>query len=101
MTRRSCVGGYYRHAIAQAVLYRHFIRSAEALNPLFARRGLDRLACRAAVVVPHLDAQPAWRNRLRAAGGGCATANRSAGECLGLAGPCAPAGRTTQTSPGR
>jgi hypothetical protein len=60
------VGGYYRHAIAQAVLYRHFIRSAKALNPWFASRGLDRQACRAAVVVPDLDAQPAWRDRLRA-----------------------------------
>ncbi len=60
------VGGYYRHAVAQAVLYRHFIRSAEALNPWFASRGLDRLACRAAVVVPDLDAQPGWRDRLRA-----------------------------------
>jgi hypothetical protein len=60
------VGGYYRHAVAQAVLYRHFIRSADALNPWFASRGLDRLACRAAVVVPDLDAQPAWRERLRA-----------------------------------
>lgn len=60
------VGGYYRHAIAQAVLYRHFIRSASALDPWFASRGLDRLACRAAVVVPDLDAQPAWRDRLRA-----------------------------------
>jgi hypothetical protein len=60
------VGGYYRHAVAQAVLYRHFIRSADALNPWFTSRGLDRLACRAAVVVPDLDAQPAWRERLRA-----------------------------------
>jgi hypothetical protein len=60
------VGGYYRHAIAQAVLYRHFIRSAEALDPWFASRGLNRQACRAAVVVPDLDAQPAWRDRLRA-----------------------------------
>jgi hypothetical protein len=60
------VGGYYRHAVAQAVLYRHFIRSAEALEPWFAARGLDRTACRAAVVVPDLDEQPMWRNRLRA-----------------------------------
>jgi hypothetical protein len=60
------VGGYYRHAVAQAVLYRHFIRSADPLDPWFASRGLNRMACRAAVVVPDLDAQPAWRDRLRA-----------------------------------
>ncbi|MCZ2826084.1 MULTISPECIES: PGN_0703 family putative restriction endonuclease [unclassified Modestobacter] len=60
------VGGYYRHAVAQAVLYRHFIRSAEALQPWFAAHGLDQGACRTAVVVPDLDRQPTWRHRLRA-----------------------------------
>lgn len=60
------VGSYYRHAVAQAVLYRHFICSAEALDPWFTSRGLNRQACRAAVVVPDLDGQPAWRDRLRA-----------------------------------
>lgn len=59
------VGGYYRHAVGQAVLYRHFIRSAAALNPWFEQRGLERTAVRAAVVVPALDARPEWRHRLR------------------------------------
>jgi hypothetical protein len=60
------VGRYYRHAVGQAVLYRHFIRSAAALDPWFARHGLDREAVRAAVVVPDLSAQPRWRDRLEA-----------------------------------
>ncbi|MFD0205474.1 MULTISPECIES: hypothetical protein [Saccharothrix] len=59
------VGGYYRHAVGQAVLYRHWIRSATALDPWFTRQGLDRTAARAAVVVPALDTQPQWRTRLR------------------------------------
>lgn len=60
------VGGYYRHAVGQAVLYRHWIRSATALDPWFTRQGLDRAAARAAVVVPDLDTQPQWRARLQA-----------------------------------
>jgi hypothetical protein len=60
------VGRYYRHAVGQAVLYRHFIRSAIALDPWFVEHGLDRAACRAAVVVPDLDEQPQWRDRLAA-----------------------------------
>ncbi|MBN1093433.1 hypothetical protein JKP75_13195 [Blastococcus sp. TML/M2B] len=59
------VGGYYRHAVAQAVLYRQFIRSASPLDPWFSRHGLDRTAVRAAVAVPVLDEQPVWRDRLQ------------------------------------
>ena len=33
------VGRYYRHAVAQAVLYRHFIRQAEHLDPWFRGSG--------------------------------------------------------------
>ncbi len=60
------VGGYYRHAVGQAVLYRHFIRSAAPLDDWFDSHALDRTSCQAAVVVPDLDLQPAWRERLRA-----------------------------------
>jgi hypothetical protein len=60
------VGRYYRHAVGQAVLYRHFIRSAAPLDEWFAEHQLDRAACRAAVVVPDLDKQPKWRDRLAA-----------------------------------
>ena len=60
------VGQYYRHAIGQAVLYRHFIRSAAPLDPWFAARGLRRTECQAAVVIPDLDKQPKWRPRLQA-----------------------------------
>lgn len=45
-------GKYYRHAVAQAVLYREFIRQATPLAPWFERHGLDQRECRAAVVVP-------------------------------------------------
>ncbi len=46
------VGLHYRHAIAQAVLYRHFIRIATPLHPWFDGRGLRAEACEAVVVVP-------------------------------------------------
>ena len=52
--------------MGQAVLYRHWIRAGAALEPWFARHDLDRTAVRAAVVVPALDEQPQWRDRLRA-----------------------------------
>lgn len=59
------VGYYYRHAVAQAVLYRHFIRSATHLAPWFERLGLDHTACRAAVVVPTFRPEHRkWRDRL-------------------------------------
>ena len=59
------VGYYYRHAVAQAVLYRHFIRSATHLAPWFEGLGLDHTACRAAVVVPAFGSEhQKWRDRL-------------------------------------
>lgn len=45
-------GAYLRHGIGQAVLYRHFIRSAAELDPWFAHHGLDRQRCRAALAFP-------------------------------------------------
>jgi hypothetical protein len=49
------VGQYYRHAVAQAVLYREFIRRATPLHdPWFVDQHLDATKCEAAVVVPRL-----------------------------------------------
>lgn len=48
------VGQYYRHAVAQAVLYREFIRQATPLHPWFDTRGLEAPKCEAAVVVPRM-----------------------------------------------
>lgn len=45
-------GAYLRHAIGQAVLYRHFLRSAGAYEPWFQGQGLDQHAVRAAVLYP-------------------------------------------------
>lgn len=59
------VGRYYRHAVGQAVLYRHFIRSAEPLHFWFEKYEVDPRGCRAAVVVPDMTARQAWRGRLR------------------------------------
>ncbi len=60
------VGYYYRHAVTQAVLYRHFIRSATHLAPWFKDLELDHAACRAAVVVPTFRSEhQKWRNRLQ------------------------------------
>ena len=60
------VGQYYRHAVAQAVLYREFIRKAEPLHPWFKARGLDRRGCQAAVVVPRLTnpRHEQWRDHV-------------------------------------
>lgn len=58
------VGQYYRHAIAQAVLYREFIRGATPLHPWFEAYGLDPNACQAAVVVPEIQHGP-WLARLK------------------------------------
>lgn len=59
------VGSYYRHAVGQAVLYRHFIRSALPLHFWFDKYGVDPRLCEAAVVVPDMAARPVWRGRLR------------------------------------
>lgn len=45
-------GAYLRHAVGQAVLYRHFLRSAPAYVPWFAHHSLDPQALRAAVLYP-------------------------------------------------
>ncbi len=55
-------GRYYRHAVAQAVLYRTFIRQASPLQPWFEAQGLDQRSCRAAVVVPDAPASRADRS---------------------------------------
>jgi hypothetical protein len=45
-------GAYLRHGIGQAVLYRHFIRSAGQLDPWFSHHRLDRTTCQAALAFP-------------------------------------------------
>jgi hypothetical protein len=45
-------GRYLRHAIGQAVLYRHYLRSTPALRGWFKSQGLDQQALRAAVCYP-------------------------------------------------
>lgn len=45
-------GAYLRHGIAQAVLYRHYIRSVQELDGWFTHWGLDRSQCQAAVAFP-------------------------------------------------
>lgn len=45
-------GAYLRHGIGQAVLYRHYIRTASALNPWFESHGLKRNECQAALAFP-------------------------------------------------
>jgi hypothetical protein len=49
-------GAYYRHGIAQAVLYRHFIQSATPVHAWFADAGMDARACRACLAVPRATA---------------------------------------------
>lgn len=56
-------GQYYRHAVAQAVLYRHFIRNALDLRFWFEHYDLDATKCRAAVVVPEFKTAH-WESRL-------------------------------------
>lgn len=45
-------GRYYRRAVIQAVLYRHFIRNAADLEPWFRAADLDRSATQAVVAIP-------------------------------------------------
>jgi hypothetical protein len=56
------IGGYYRHAISQAVLYRQFIHTATPLHGWFTAQDLDADDCRAAVVVPNLTNDNARRD---------------------------------------
>lgn len=62
----SGVGRYY--GVAQAVLYREFIKVAHPLKGWFDRYDLDQTLCRAAVVVPELlGKQAKWTPALEAA----------------------------------
>lgn len=45
---------YYRHAVAQAVLYREFVRMAKPLHGWFEAQGLQPKDCRAAVAIPEI-----------------------------------------------
>lgn len=45
-------GAYLRHGIGQAILYRHYIRSAPDLDPWFSHHNLDRARCEAALAFP-------------------------------------------------
>jgi hypothetical protein len=45
-------GAYLRHGIGQAVLYRHYIKSAAALDPWFTLHGMQRTQCQAALAFP-------------------------------------------------
>lgn len=52
-------GAYLRHGIGQAVLYRHYIRSAPALDEWFTTHGLQRTECQAALAFPLAEARAA------------------------------------------
>lgn len=56
-------GQYYRHGIAQAVLYRHFVRSAKDLHFWFEKFDLEPRNCQAAVVFPKLQGKNAPKLR--------------------------------------
>ncbi|HUT56904.1 MAG TPA: hypothetical protein VNA25_03400 [Phycisphaerae bacterium] len=56
-------GQYYRYGIAQAVLYRHFIRTAKDLHFWFEDYGLEPKDCQAAVAFPRLHGDAAQRLR--------------------------------------
>lgn len=59
-------GQYYRHAIAQAVLYREFIKRATPLHWWFDAKNLTAGHCKGAVVVPELTgANVVWRDGLQ------------------------------------
>ena len=52
-------GAYLRHGIGQAVLYRHYIRSATELDPWFEHHELARTECQAALAFPRATASTA------------------------------------------
>ncbi len=60
-------GEYYRHAIAQAVLYRHFVRTASSHSAWFAALGLAKEKCAAAVAIPALEGRGSDVASIRAA----------------------------------
>jgi hypothetical protein len=47
-------GSYYRDGIVQAALYRQYVLRSLGLDPWFKEKGLRRLECRAALVIPPL-----------------------------------------------
>jgi hypothetical protein len=60
------VGQYYRHAIAQTLLYREFIKRATPLHWSFDAKNLTAAHCKGAIVVPNLaDPNKVWRDGLQ------------------------------------
>lgn len=58
-------GEYSRHAIALAVLYRHFVRTASSHNVWFAARGLAKEKCSAAIAIPALQGRDGNSRRMQ------------------------------------
>ena len=54
-SRAGGYGSYLRHAIGQAVLYRHFLRTASPYGQWFNSAGLDQRGVRALVLYPQPD----------------------------------------------
>ena len=54
-SRAGGYGSYLRHAIGQAVLYRHFLRTASPYGQWFNSVGLDQRGVRALVLYPQPD----------------------------------------------
>ena len=54
-SRAGGYGSYLRHAIGQAVLYRHFLRTASSYSQWFNSAGLDQHGIRALVLYPQPD----------------------------------------------
>ena len=54
-SRAGGYGSYLRHAIGQAVLYRHFLRTASSYRQWFNSAGLDQHGIRALVLYPQPD----------------------------------------------
>ena len=54
-SRAGGYGRYLRHAIGQAVLYRHFLRTASPYGQWFNAAGLDQHGVRALVLYPQPD----------------------------------------------
>ncbi len=60
---RGGIGRYLRHAVTQAVLYRHFVRGASGLHPWLEERDVPLVPrnCRAAVAFPRPSGRDAER----------------------------------------
>lgn len=57
--RSGGAGQYLRHGVGQAVLYRAFIKRADAIHPYLEGIGVDAAACKAAVAFPVLTGRDA------------------------------------------